>query len=83
MTIAHDAAFPEIYDTFSTEGCLKMVVVADRRPIGYLTCSGFLSLIEPINSATFASDEPAAEDSRSLLVGSLVNECEPVSDSDQ
>jgi GGDEF domain-containing protein len=83
VTIAHDAAFPDIYDTFSTEGCLTMVVVADRRPIGYLTCSGFLSLIEPINSATFASHEPAAEDSRGLLVGSLVNECERESDSDQ
>jgi hypothetical protein len=83
VTIAHDAAFPDIYDTFSTEGCLTMVVVADRRPIGYLTCSGFLSLIEPINSATFARHEPAAEDSRGLLVGSLVNECERESDSDQ
>jgi GGDEF domain-containing protein len=83
VTIAHDAAFPDIYDTFSTEGCLTMVVVADRRPVGYLTCSGFLSLIEPINSATFASHEPAAEDSRGLLVGSLVNECEPESDLDQ
>jgi two-component system, cell cycle response regulator len=83
VTIAHNAAFPEIYEAFSTQGCLIMVVVADRRPIGYLTCSGFLSLIEPINSATFSSDEPAPEDSRSLLVGSLVNEFELVSGTDQ
>jgi hypothetical protein len=47
-----------------------MVVVADRRPIGYLTCSGFLSLIEPIDSATFAGDEQPSDDLRSLLVGS-------------
>ena len=83
VTIAHDAVFPEIYEAFSTQGCLIMVVVADRRPIGYLTFSGFLSLIEPINSATFSSDEPVADDSRSLLVGSLVNEFEAPSATDQ
>ncbi len=83
VTIAHNATFPEIYEEFSTQGCLEMVVVADRRPIGYLTLSGFLSLIEPINSATFSSDESALEDSRSLLVGSLVNESERASGSDQ
>ncbi len=82
VTVPHDAAFPDIYDTFSREGCLTMVVVADRRPIGYLTCSGFLSLIEPINSATFASPEPPTEESLSLLVGSLVKECEPAFGSD-
>jgi GGDEF domain-containing protein len=70
VTIAHDAAFQEIYEAFSTQGCLTMVVVADRRPIGYLTCSGFLSLIEPIDSATFASDEPPTDDSLSLVVAS-------------
>ncbi|HEV2969704.1 MAG TPA: diguanylate cyclase [Pirellulales bacterium] len=83
VTIAHNAAFPEIYEAFSTQGCLIMVVVAEHRPIGYLTCSGFLSLIEPINSATFSSDEPSLDDSRSLLVGSLVNEFELASGTDQ
>ncbi len=82
VTIPHDAAFPDIYDTFSREGCLTMVVVADRRPIGYLTCGGFLSLIEPITSATFASQEPPTDDSLCLLVGSLVTESEPVFGSD-
>jgi GGDEF domain-containing protein len=83
VTIDHNAVFPEIYEAFSTQGCLTIVVVADHRPIGYLTCSGFLSLIEPINSATFASDEPALEDSSSLLVGSLVTAFEEPSGSDQ
>ena len=32
VTIAHNAAFPEIYEAFSTQGCLTMVVVADQRP---------------------------------------------------
>ena len=71
VTIAHNATFPEIYEAFSTQGCLEMVVVADHRPIGYLTFDGFISLIEPIDSATFSRDE-ADDDSRSLLVGSLV-----------
>ena len=82
VTIAHNASFPEIYEAFSSQGCLEMVVVADHRPIGYLTFSGFISLIEPINSATFSSAESTEEDSRSLLVGSLVNDSEPASDSD-
>lgn len=76
VTIAHDAAFQEIYEAFSTQGCLTMVVVADGRPIGYLTCSGFLSLIEPINSATFAGDDQPSDDSLSLLVGSPFSEGE-------
>ncbi|HEV3417786.1 MAG TPA: diguanylate cyclase [Pirellulales bacterium] len=83
VTIAHNAAFPEVYEAFSTQGCLIMVVAADHRPIGYLTCRGFLSLIEPIDSATFSSDEPGPEDSRSLLVGPLVNEFELASGPDQ
>ena len=60
VTIAHDAAFPEIYEAFSSQGCMTMVVVGDGRPVGYLTCGGFLSLIEPIMSATYASDELGA-----------------------
>jgi hypothetical protein len=83
VTITHNASFPEVYEAFSTQGCLEMVVVADHRPIGYLTLSGFLSLIEPIDSATFASEESAPEDSRSLIVGSVVNEPELASGSDQ
>ena len=82
VTIEYKATFPEIYDTFSTQGCLEMVVVADRRPIGYLTLNGFFSLIEPIDSATYSSDELAQEDSRSLLVGSAIKTGEPESGSD-
>jgi len=83
VTIEHHATFPEIYDAFSTQGCLEMVVVADRRPIGYLTLNGFFSLIEPIDSATYAPDEPEPDDSMSLLVGSSLNAGEPVSGSDR
>ena len=82
-TIAYNAAFPEIYEAFSTQGCLEIVVVADQRPIGYITFRGFTSLVERVNSATFSSGQLAIDDSRSLLVGSLVNESEVALDSDQ
>jgi DNA-binding response OmpR family regulator len=82
VTVEHHATFPEIYETFSTQGCLEMVVVADRRPIGYLTLNGFFSLIEPIDSATYAVEESTSEDSKALLVGSSLNASEPVSGSD-
>ncbi|MFZ1007535.1 MAG: GGDEF domain-containing protein, partial [Candidatus Sulfotelmatobacter sp.] len=82
-TIAYNAAFPEIYEAFSTQGCLEMVVVADQRPIGYITFRGFTSLIERVNSATFSSDQLAINDSQSLLVGSRVNESEVALVSDQ
>ncbi len=81
-TIPYNASFYEIYEAFSTQGCLEMVVVADRRPIGYIAFGGFTSLIEPIDSATFSSDKPELEDSRSLFVSSLVNEPEVSSGSD-
>jgi GGDEF domain-containing protein len=83
ITIAHNAPFPEIYETFSTEGCPEIVVVADNRPIGYLTFDGFISLIEPIHSATFSRDEFPEEDSRSLRVPSLVSVSERASGFDQ
>jgi GGDEF domain-containing protein len=81
-TIAHNAAFAEIHTAFSTEDCEVVVVVANHRPIGYLTRRSVLSLIEPIDSATYSSDEPVLEDSRGLLVGSHVTGSELESDSD-
>lgn len=78
-TIAHNAAFPEIYEAFSTQGCMTLVVVNDDRPVGYLTCNDFLSLLEPVNSATFASEEHDADDLRSLIVGSVTPQLEPSS----
>jgi two-component system, cell cycle response regulator len=82
-TIPHNTAFPEICRAFSAPGCHALVVVADHRPIGYLTRVGFFSLIRPIDSATYTNNEAVSEDSRHLLVGSLVNELEPASGSDQ
>jgi GGDEF domain-containing protein len=83
VTIAHNAPFPEIYETFSKEGCPEIVVVAEHRPIGYLSFDNFISLIEPIDSATYSSDLPVDEDSRSLLVGSSASGSGQASGSDQ
>jgi diguanylate cyclase (GGDEF)-like protein len=77
VTIAHNATFPEIYEAFSSEGCLTMVVVNDQRPVGYLSCDGFLSLLEPINSATFSGEARSPDDSRSLIVESFKIDFEP------
>ncbi len=88
VTIAHDATFSEIYEAFSTQGCLTIVVVTGRRPIGYIGFDGFLSLLKPIDSSTFAAraldaDELEPNDSRCLLVGSPVSQFEPMSAADQ
>ena len=53
-TIPYDATFPEIYEAFSSRGCETLVVTADDRPLGYLTCDGFLSMIDPIHAESFA-----------------------------
>jgi GGDEF domain-containing protein len=58
-TISYDASFTEIYEAFSSKGCASLIVTDGRRPLGYLTCEGFLSLIDPIHAESFAhSDKP-------------------------
>jgi GGDEF domain-containing protein len=75
-TIAYNATFPEIYEAFSAQACLEMIVVADRRPVGYITCRGFTSMLERLDSTTFQGEDSAPDDSRGLLVGSSINEYE-------
>ena len=82
-TIEQSAPLSEISAAFSAPDCSAIVVVADRRPLGYLTLSGFVSLIKPITLVTYSSDESGVEDSRSLIVGSRVNDSELVSPSDR
>ena len=61
-TISYDASFPEIFEAFSSRGCATLVVTDGERPLGYLTCDGFLSMIDPIHAESFAqTDEPADE----------------------
>ena len=61
-TISYDASFTEIYEAFSSRGCASLIVTDGRRPLGYLTCDGFLSLIDPIHAESFAhTDKPVDE----------------------
>jgi GGDEF domain-containing protein len=61
-TISFDATFTDIYEAFSTRGCASLIVTDGHRPLGYLTCDGFLSLIDPIHAESFAhSDKPVDE----------------------
>jgi hypothetical protein len=73
-TIACDASFPEIYEAFSSRGCATLVVTAGDHPLGYLTCDGFLSMIDPIHSESFIGTKHSPDDPAFLVVPSLVGE---------
>ncbi len=70
-TIAHDASFPKIYEAFSSLGCATLVVTADEHPLGYLTCDGFLSMIDPIHSDSFTGKAEPTEGLDYLVVPSI------------
>jgi GGDEF domain-containing protein len=73
-TIPHSASFPEIYEAFSSRGCSTLVVVAGEHPLGYLSCDGFLSMIDPISAESFSSTREPADDLAYLIVPSTVGE---------
>lgn len=73
-TIGCDASFPEIYEAFSSRGCSTLVVTSGEHPLGYLTCDGFLSMIDPIHSESFAGTKHSADGPAYLVVPSLVGE---------
>jgi hypothetical protein len=71
-TIPFDASFPEIYEAFASQGCTTLVVTAEDRPLGYLTCDGFLSLIDPIHADSFADTKKSADELAYLIVPSTI-----------
>ena len=73
-TISYDASFPEIFEAFSSRGCATLVVTANDRPLGYLTCDGFLSMIDPIDAESFAKTEASADELNYLVVPTLIGE---------
>jgi hypothetical protein len=73
-TIPFDASFPEIYEAFASRGCATLVVTANDHPLGYLTFDGFLSMIDPIHSDTFANSNKSADELAYLIVPSTVGE---------
>jgi hypothetical protein len=70
-TIPHNASFPDIYEAFSSRGCSTLVVTADNRPLGYLTCDGFLSLIDPVTRDTYRPAASPADQVAHLAVPSI------------
>jgi GGDEF domain-containing protein len=73
-TIGYDASFPEIYEAFSSRGCATLVVTHDEHPLGYLTCDGFLSLIDPLHTQSFAHTNKSADELAYLVVPSAISE---------
>ena len=76
-TISHGASFPEIYEAFSSRGCSTLVVVAGEHPLGYLTCDGFLSMIDPISAESFSNTKESADDLAYLIVPSTIGDAAP------
>ncbi len=73
-TIRYDASFPEIYEAFSSRGCATLVVTADDRPLGYVTCDSFLSMIDPIDTDSFAHTDKSPEELAYLIVPSTIGD---------
>jgi GGDEF domain-containing protein len=73
-TIPHNATFPEIYEAFSSRGCAILVVMAEGRPLGYITCDGFLSMIDPIHTQSFAHSSHSPDEMAYLIVPSAITE---------
>jgi len=73
-TIPYDASFPEIHEAFSSRGCSTLVVTADDHPLGYLTCDGFLSMIDPIHAESFAGTSKLVDELMYLVVPSKISE---------
>jgi GGDEF domain-containing protein len=67
-TIAHDASFAEILEAFSSRDCATLIVTAAERPLGYLTCDAFLSMIDPIHTETFGHTDAPIDELKYLIV---------------
>jgi GGDEF domain-containing protein len=70
-TIAATATFAEVYDAFDEAGGSDLLVEAEGRPLGYLTCEAFTSLIEPVSPTSFQRAEAPYFDTRDLVVPRL------------
>jgi hypothetical protein len=73
-TIANDASFPDIYEAFTSRGCTELVVTAGDKPLGYITCYGFLSMIDPIHAESFAHTDKSVDELAFLVVPSMALE---------
>jgi GGDEF domain-containing protein len=73
-TISYDASFTDIYETFSSRACASLIVTDGSRPLGYLTCDGFLSLIDPIHAESFAHTHEPVDELAYLIVPTTTRE---------
>jgi GGDEF domain-containing protein len=74
QTIPHDASFAEIYEMFTSRACAALVVTAGDQPLGYITCDGFLSMIDPVHSESFAHTDKPIDELAYLMVPSTIRE---------
>ena len=76
-TISHDANFAEILEAFSARDCATLIVTAGERPLGYLTCDSFLSMIDPIHAETFAHTDAPIDELKYLVVPAALDQATP------
>jgi hypothetical protein len=72
--IANNASFPEIYEAFTSRGCAELVVTAGDRPLGYITCDYFMSIIDPIDAESFTHTNKSIDELAFLVVTSTIGE---------
>jgi GGDEF domain-containing protein len=72
--IPHNASFSEIYDAFSSRGGATLVVTAGKHPLGYITCDGFLTMIDPLHAESFKYTDKSADELAYLVVPSMIGE---------
>src|SRR5690606_24219684 len=70
-TIAGSATFAEVYEAFDEAGGGDLLVESEGRPLGYLTCEAFTSLIEPVSPTLFQPAGAPYFDTRDLVVPRL------------
>ena len=73
-TIPHTASLPRDLRSIFFRGCSTLVVVGGEHPLGYLSCEGFLSMIDPIRADTFSSTPEPADNLAYLIVPSTIGE---------
>jgi GGDEF domain-containing protein len=76
-TISHDANFAEILEAFSARDCATLIVTAGERPLGYLTCDSFLSMIDPIHAETFTHTDASIDELKYLVVPAALDQATP------
>jgi hypothetical protein len=54
-----------------------LIVTAGERPLGYLTCDSFLSMIDPVHAETFAHTDAPIDELKYLVVPAALDQATP------